>query len=613
MVPFSVCDGGEWDYDYSGMNDAFNGIDTWQTSYPDKPIISVEYAPMRWNGYSLTASRLACLEASLSRMYDRDVGWCYWRISQTHSGSDDILIPTDPFELNHDLRDLLVQYLPPSVSFQSFQDGFEDGNSTFPNWSSITTSDGVYSVTSGVKYQGSYSANLSTTASGANDYTRIEKDVQGISAIYTRSWVMLPEFPDTNGTEISLLRFRNSTYSGSVVHVAVLKHATNGSFGWKIWTPTNQYSRYSQPQTPNNWFSLELYFKSGASSVVTLWVNDILVCNETQDLSAYGNVARCTIQCFLVNEQTSTKTVFHDSVVISKERIGMGTPTIFGSAMFSAYGNEPIEGVTINGTYTTDSSGFYEWKNLTYGINIFVVEPPLTYYPAWCVNVEGSFSWNGTHYILSHNITEKQTEYLELYFYSTQDAYVVNASSKLTSLSISDSEINIVTSGACTLNVNVTYRLEPTSISFDGVPQTKGDTWNYSGQILTVTTSGTDILVFWGSMYASSQSPSNALVYGSNFGLQFYEGDSLALCGNYPLIFEVQSGFWNGSSGATTVYADRGRFSFYAENDTVLEVSCPDAPSGLDLSVSGASYTQPSKFVWLVTITTNNTVTFTWN
>jgi len=106
---------------------------------------------------------------------------------------------------------------------------------------------------------------------------------------------------------------------------------------------------------------------------------------------------------------------------------------------------------------------------------------------------------------------------------------------------------------------------------------------------------------------------SSLLVSGSNFSLTFNAGDSLTLCGRNLLVFDVESGLWNGSSGAITVYNDRGRFSFYAENDTVLEVSSPDAPSGLDLSVSGASYTQPSKFVWLVTITTNNTVTFVWN
>jgi len=109
------------------------------------------------------------------------------------------------------------------------------------------------------------------------------------------------------------------------------------------------------------------------------------------------------------------------------------------------------------------------------------------------------------------------------------------------------------------------------------------------------------------------ESSSNALVYGQNFSLQFYEGDSLGFQGNNLLVFDVKSGYWNGSSGSTTVYADRGKFSFYAENNTVLEVSSPDAISGIELSVSGASYTKTGKFVWLVTITPNNTVSFVWN
>jgi len=106
---------------------------------------------------------------------------------------------------------------------------------------------------------------------------------------------------------------------------------------------------------------------------------------------------------------------------------------------------------------------------------------------------------------------------------------------------------------------------------------------------------------------------SSLLIYGSDFGLTFNAGDSLALCGNYPLLFDVQSGLWNGSSGGLTVYADRGRFSFFAENDTVLEVSSPDAPSGLDFGGSGATFESIGKFLWKVTITSGNIVVFTWN
>jgi hypothetical protein len=41
-------------------------------------------------------------------MRENDVGWLYWRISLTHSGSDDILREDQAFELQEDLRDYLV-------------------------------------------------------------------------------------------------------------------------------------------------------------------------------------------------------------------------------------------------------------------------------------------------------------------------------------------------------------------------------------------------------------------------------------------------------------------------------------------------------------------------
>lgn len=105
---------------------------------------------------------------------------------------------------------------------------------------------------------------------------------------------------------------------------------------------------------------------------------------------------------------------------------------------------------------------------------------------------------------------------------------------------------------------------------------------------------------------------STVLVSGSDFALNFHAGESLGLQGDYPLFFEVESGFWNGSQGALTVYDDRGQFRFFAENNTVLKVSCPDSPSGIDFDVSGANYSNPAKFVWLVTVTTNSTVSFLW-
>jgi len=108
MVTYSVCDGGSWNYDYGRMDIAFSGIEIWRSKFPNKPIVSVEYSPIRWNGNGLSDSRLTCVKESLQRMRENDVGWLYWRISLTHSGSDDILREDQAFELQEDLRDYLV-------------------------------------------------------------------------------------------------------------------------------------------------------------------------------------------------------------------------------------------------------------------------------------------------------------------------------------------------------------------------------------------------------------------------------------------------------------------------------------------------------------------------
>jgi len=115
-------------------------------------------------------------------------------------------------------------------------------------------------------------------------------------------------------------------------------------------------------------------------------------------------------------------------------------------------------------------------------------------------------------------------------------------------------------------------------------------------------------LLFFRSIYSSYPS-----ISGSTFALTFYSGESLGFYDDKSLVFDVKSGIWNGSSGYISVYSDGGTFRFYAQNNSVLEVSSPDAPSGMQLSVSGASYSKSSEFVWLVTITSGNTVTFVWD
>jgi len=138
--------------------------------------------------------------------------------------------------------------------------------------------------------------------------------------------------------------------------------------------------------------------------------------------------------------------VFHDNVRIDQQHIGMRTPKIFQVTEFFSVesGGSPIQNVQINGSYATDESGYYECVNLTYNsVYCFVVETPINYYPAWVLNVEGSFSylssgtytWGliGGHYLLYHNVTESQTGYLGITFYLSSQTYIQSSNGTIIS------------------------------------------------------------------------------------------------------------------------------------------------------------------------------------
>jgi hypothetical protein len=110
MITWNVADSGNWDYDYSGMDTAFSGIRRWTETFK-LPMMSVEYAPLRWvRGEPIHQSRLDCLEESLKRMEMYRVGWMYWRISLSQHGGDNILANLENFEPNTSILSILQSY-----------------------------------------------------------------------------------------------------------------------------------------------------------------------------------------------------------------------------------------------------------------------------------------------------------------------------------------------------------------------------------------------------------------------------------------------------------------------------------------------------------------------
>lgn len=104
----------------------------------------------------------------------------------------------------------------------------------------------------------------------------------------------------------------------------------------------------------------------------------------------------------------------------------------------------------------------------------------------------------------------------------------------------------------------------------------------------------------------------HACISGSDFALCFRELEVFSIQGDAGTIdFLVDEGLFNASLCSTLVYRDSGQLSLYAENNSMLEVSCPDAD--MDLVISGADYSNPENSLWLVNVTSGNTVSFRWH
>lgn len=177
----------------------------------------------------------------------------------------------------------------------------------------------------------------------------------------------------------------------------------------------------------------------------------------------------------------------------SSEQVSVSWGT---SAVFSVYFDLGIQGVKINGSYTTNEQGYYEWTNLTKNqIYVFEVEKPSSYYPGWCLNVTESFSWNGTHYILSHNLTSVQT-YVDIYFPSVNEPYISEATGKLLSVSSSYTRTrNVIftTSGEATVTIYTEERFTPDYYAVTGYTDWF---WNGLTNEFEVTADGT-VTVAW--------------------------------------------------------------------------------------------------------------------
>jgi len=108
MIPWSVVNG-EWDRDEARMVRAFEGVKHWTETY-GLPMLSVEYAPLSWNGIPLTESRLNCLKSSIDKMDDYQVGFLCHRISLYRRSGDNVLSDIPSFAINESISNVLKSY-----------------------------------------------------------------------------------------------------------------------------------------------------------------------------------------------------------------------------------------------------------------------------------------------------------------------------------------------------------------------------------------------------------------------------------------------------------------------------------------------------------------------
>ena len=330
-----------------------------------------------------------------------------------------------------------------SLGFESWEDGFESGN--FSAWDGTQVRDperAWANVTSTYSYEGSYSANFTTDGS-LDSYARAMHIVQDSPWVFIRSYVRFEDLPDTNGSIIWFHRIASE--SGRWVSTAGVEKI-NGSYNWITRAADGTTNRTQDVINPDTWYCVEYHFNATTNGNATLWVNNVKKCEMTGDFSGY-TIARVYPYIYISGEagQASPKTVYHDDFRVDDERMSKGASTVFRTSLYTSELGEQalLENVKINGTRLTNALGCYEWENLAYNtVHTFVIEKPASYYAAWVLNVEGSYDWNGTHYILRHNVTKTQTGPIEIYFSSNEEAYIKSSTHKLASVSSYSSSQN---------------------------------------------------------------------------------------------------------------------------------------------------------------------------
>jgi len=224
---------------------------------------------------------------------------------------DDVVMATEKV-----LESYGVGYV--SLLFESWENGFEEGD--FSTWNGTQYANGGVqpSVTSTYAWNSTYSGNFTTDGS-LNSYARAMHMIQDTTEIYQRSYIRFEDLPDTDGTTIWVLRVAQE--DGAWIASAGVNR-TAGNYYWRIGEKGGATNNTLDEINAYEWYEVEFYFNATTNGQARLWVNGTLMCEMTGDFSGVGNIARVYPYIYISGgAQASAKTVYHDNYRVDNVRM----------------------------------------------------------------------------------------------------------------------------------------------------------------------------------------------------------------------------------------------------------------------------------------------------
>lgn len=238
----------------------------------------------------------------------------YWLLDGTNAGAADPYIVT--IDQNRNLTAVFAA-MPTSV----FEDGFESGSTSAWNSTATASSGETVAVSDEQAYDGTYGLKSTSNANGVTEYARaIETFSPTLSQIRVQGYFKLTQNGIVdNSDRIKLIELR----AGSTIIAAAGLWQASGTLRW--WIETRSGTTYVETYTAQvgsfdltQWFSLELYWKLGATDGgATLEVNGNQIYQITNaDTDNYGN---CSALRFGLAELTNcgTTTLYSDYLIVS--------------------------------------------------------------------------------------------------------------------------------------------------------------------------------------------------------------------------------------------------------------------------------------------------------